>query len=66
MLLGTILLYAIGTIWFIIYTKTELWPSLLICVVPFIPGDIIKIIVVALFEKRFRNINKSFTSNINK
>ena len=66
MLLGTILLYTIGTIWFIIYTKTELWPSLLICVVPFIPGDIIKIVVVALFEKRFRNINKSSTSNINK
>ena len=60
MLLGTILLYTIGTIWFIIYTKTELWSSLLICVIPFIPGDIIKMIVISLFEKRIRNISRGF------
>ena len=56
MLVGTIVLYIIGTIWFIVFTKMELWPALLACVIPFLPGDAIKILIVTLFEERIRKL----------
>ena len=56
MLVGTVVLYLIGTIWFIIFTKMALWPALLACVIPFLPGDAIKILIVTLFEKRIRKL----------
>lgn len=58
MLLGTVILYAFGTIWFMVYTHTTLWPSLLACVLPFLPGDFIKMIVVVLTEERIRKVLK--------
>ena len=59
MLLGTIVLYTFGTIWFMVYTHTALWPSLLACVLPFLPGDFIKMMIVILSEKRLRKILKN-------
>ena len=50
--IGTILCYTIGTIWFIIITKTGMLQSLSICVIPFLPGDVIKIILAAILAKR--------------
>ena len=58
MLLGTIVLYTFGTIWFMVYTHTALWPSLLACVLPFLPGDFIKMMIVVLTEERLRKILK--------
>ncbi|MGN1195029.1 MAG: biotin transporter BioY [Acutalibacteraceae bacterium] len=43
MLLGTAVLYLIGTVWFIVQTKSEVGAALMSCVVPFIPGDLVKI-----------------------
>ena len=43
MVLGTAVLYLIGTVWFIIETKTAVTAALMSCVVPFIPGDLVKI-----------------------
>jgi len=43
MLLGTVVLYAIGTAWFMYAMDKTLAESLIMCVVPFIPGDAIKI-----------------------
>ena len=43
MIVGTVVLYLIGTIWFIIQTKTAVGAALMSCVVPFIPGDLVKI-----------------------
>lgn len=43
MLVGTAVLYLIGTVWFIIETKTAVGAALMSCVVPFIPGDLVKI-----------------------
>ena len=40
---GTALLYALGTVWFMIQMKTGLTASLIACVLPFIPGDLLKI-----------------------
>jgi len=43
--------YAPGTAWFMITTGMELLPSLVMCVIPFIPGDVLKIIAaVAVCE----------------
>lgn len=52
MLLGTIILYTIGLIWFINFTKLDLVYALSVCVLPFILGDIIKIILVLIISPR--------------
>ncbi len=60
MLLGTAALYALGTAWFCIVTDSALAYALSLCVLPFIPGDLIKIIIVLLLgdtiKKRLRQI----------
>ena len=45
---GNIALYAIGTAWFMAVTGMTLKASLAACVIPFIPGDFIKMAAVAL------------------
>lgn len=45
MVLGTALAYAFGTAWFCFSTGTGLWAALLICVFPFIVGDLVKIVI---------------------
>ena len=41
---GTAVLYVFGTAWFCLLTKTAVPTALSLCVFPFIPGDIIKMI----------------------
>lgn len=48
MLLGTVILYAFGTVWFLILTKAGLKLALTACVLPFLPGDALKIFLVCL------------------
>lgn len=43
MILGTAVLYAFGTVWFIIIMKTSFVGALAVCVVPFLAGDALKI-----------------------
>lgn len=43
---GTAVLYAFGTAWYVAQTGTPLWSALLLCVVPFLPGDAAKIMVI--------------------
>ncbi|MEG2537832.1 MAG: biotin transporter BioY [Hydrogenoanaerobacterium sp.] len=47
MALGTALCYAFGTAWFIVLTGKGLAAALLACVLPFLPGDAIKIALAA-------------------
>lgn len=42
MVLGTVLLYAFGTAWFMRVTGMDLRASLAACVLPFLPGDALK------------------------
>lgn len=44
MVLGTAVLYAVGTVWFCVQTQTPLAGALAVCVLPFLPGDIAKMI----------------------
>lgn len=48
MFLATAVLYILGTAWFMIQTHMTLTASLAACVIPFLPGDLIKIIAVML------------------
>ena len=45
---GTLLCYACGTAWFSLTTGAGLAPSLAACVLPFVPGDILKILLAAI------------------
>lgn len=48
MILGTLVAYAFGTAWFCYSTGTGLSAALTLCVIPFIPGDLVKIVVAAV------------------
>ena len=48
MVLGTAVLYLIGTAWFMIQTKNTLAASMGMCVIPFLPGDAVKIVAASL------------------
>lgn len=48
MVAGTAALYVVGTAWFMIQTQNTLAASLGMCVVPFLPGDAIKIVAASL------------------
>ena len=52
MVAGTVVCYGIGTIWFIYVTNTSLIPALTMCVIPFLPGDTLKIIVAIVLSKK--------------
>jgi len=54
MALGTAMLYLIGTAWFMIQTKNNLAAAMAACVVPFLPGDAIKIVAACLIAPPVR------------
>lgn len=45
MVLGLAACYGLGTMWFMFVTGNGVSESLLLCVVPFLPGDVIKIML---------------------
>ena len=47
-ILGTTVLYIIGTYWFMFVSGKELAYALGACILPFIPGDIIKLIIAVV------------------
>ena len=54
MAVGTVLLYTCGTIWYILQSGTALGASLAICVLPFLPGDAVKIVVACVAAPKLR------------
>jgi len=55
MLSGTAALYVLGTLWYSFQTGNTFEGGMIICVVPFLPGDIVKIILASVFS---HEINK--------
>lgn len=51
---GAVILYLLGTAWFMIQSGRGLWDSLSLCVLPFLPGDAAKIVLAALLAPRLR------------
>ncbi len=54
LVLGTIVCYAFGTLWYCVSTNTALLPALTACVFPFILGDILKIIVSTIIIQKLK------------
>jgi len=54
MALGTAVLYLIGTAWFMIQTRNTLAASMGMCVIPFLPGDAVKIVAASLLARPVR------------
>ncbi|WRK51940.1 biotin transporter BioY [Coprobacillaceae bacterium CR2/5/TPMF4] len=55
LIIGTAVCYLIGTLWFIYVTNTSLIPALTMCVIPFLPGDTLKIIISIILANRLNS-----------
>lgn len=51
MILGTAIAYAFGTVWFVLMMQCEVAYALTVCVFPFIPFDLIKIVIAIFLGK---------------
>ena len=45
MIAGTLVLYIFGTAWFMVLTEYSFTKAMMACVIPFLPGDALKIII---------------------
>lgn len=52
MILAMIACYTLGTLWFVISTHTNVTAALIACVIPFLPGDAIKIVAGTFLLRR--------------
>ena len=61
MLCGTVVLYLLGTAWFVYVTEYSFVAALSVCVLPFLLGDALKIIIASLTAAAVRPILKKYT-----
>ncbi len=54
MLLGTAACYAVGTAWFVYVAKAGITAAVTACILPFIPGDLIKMAVAVVMAPAVR------------
>lgn len=54
MIAGTAVLYTVGTAWFMIQTGNALGAALSLCVIPFLPGDAVKILAASILSPMIR------------
>ena len=55
---ATLALYALGTCWFMIQSGNSLGASMSLCVLPFLPGDAIKILLCSWLTPRLKKALK--------
>jgi biotin transport system substrate-specific component len=53
---GLLACYTLGTLWFMYVAGASLWSALLLCVIPFLPGDGVKIVVAILLVKKLKPV----------
>lgn len=58
MIAGMTACYIFGTVWFSIVTKTDIWASIMLCVVPYLIADALKIAVASVLVNRLDKIIK--------
>ncbi len=51
--------YFLGTAWFMLITKTDLWQALVWCFFPFLIGDALKITVATILIPQIRKVAKT-------
>ena len=56
MLVGTAVLYLLGTVWFVIVTGTGFGAALMLCVVPFLIGDALKMAMVLVLVPQLERV----------
>ena len=56
MIAGLLACYCLGMLWFMISTKTNIFKAVLIYIIPFFIGDILKIALSIFFSKRLKTI----------
>lgn len=54
MVAGTAALYLLGTVWFMAQTGKALGAALALCVIPFLPGDAVKIAAAVMISRPVR------------
>ena len=60
LVLGLVVSYLVGTLWYSYITKMDFFVSLLVCVVPFVIIDIAKIIIAFLLSNMIvKRLNKA-------
>lgn len=57
MIIGMVTYFSFGAGWFMFSTNTGFWEGLMTCVIPFLPGDLIKVAVSAVIAKRLHRIS---------
>ncbi len=66
LLVGSIVCYTIGTVYFVFVTKSSIIAALTACVIPFLPGDLAKVIVSVMLAKKLKRFvyqNKKVSLN---
>lgn len=58
MILGVLACYAVGTVWFMVVTKMHIGESLMLCVVPFLIPDAVKLAAAVLLTDRLMKVVK--------
>lgn len=51
---GTLGCYILGIAWFIFLTGTGVWSAFLLCMLPFLPGDLAKILLASFLVSKYR------------
>ena len=51
---GTLGCYILGIGWFIFFTGTGVWSAFLLCMFPFLPGDLAKILLASFLVSKYR------------
>lgn len=59
LIIGTCLCYFIGTLWFVFISDNSLLAALSMCVIPFIPGDIVKMIIALFLINKIKKTTKT-------
>ena len=53
-LAGTAVCYILGIGWFMFLTGTGIWPAMVMCMFPFLPGDFAKILLASFLVSKYR------------
>jgi biotin transport system substrate-specific component len=55
-LAGWLVTYAFGTLWFTYITHTSFTAALSLCVIPFLPGDLLKTCIIIILVRRLYSV----------
>lgn len=59
LLSGFVSYMMLGTVWYMTLMQADLWQALLVCVLPFLPGDLLKMVCAGLLSLRLRQAGRS-------